>query len=227
MKNIIAYSLWGDGLMYWKGALENIKLNNIYFPDWISRFYIDKTCKKELIETIKGDNVEVILVEMENSFSGMFSRFYAASDPNVNIMLSRDCDSRLSDREFATINEWIASDKDFHIMRDHPFHTVPILGGMWGCRNGLLKNMNNYIAQWDFFAQKGCDQDFLGQLIYPIIKDRALEHSEFGLKYGGDIKPFPTERKNYEFIGDVFDENNVRHPDYWKIIKNYDIRNRI
>jgi hypothetical protein len=25
---------------------------------------------------------------------------------------------------------------------------------------------------------------------------------------------------NYEFVGDVFDENEVRNPDYWKFIKN-------
>ena len=34
------------------------------------------------------------------------------------------------------------------------------------------------------------------------------------------IIPFPTNRNNYEFVGDVFDENEQRHPDYWKIIKN-------
>ena len=32
-------------------------------------------------------------------------------------------------------------------------------------------------------------------------------------------KPFPTARKNYEFVGDVFDENEVRHSEYWKNIQ--------
>jgi len=45
----------------------------------------------------------------------MFWRFWAADDPEVGIMLSRDCDSRISDREIAAINEWLESDKDFHI----------------------------------------------------------------------------------------------------------------
>ena len=47
-----------------------------------------------------------------------------------------------------------------------------------------------------------------------------MEHSEFGLKYKGEIRPFPTKRIDYDFIGDVFDENEVRHPDYWRLIKN-------
>ena len=54
MKNIISFSLWGDHPMYWKGAIENIKLANRFYPGWICRFYIDKNSDKDLIESIKG-----------------------------------------------------------------------------------------------------------------------------------------------------------------------------
>lgn len=223
MKNVIAYSLWGDAPMYWIGALKNIELAKKYFPDWICRFYIDKECSKDLIETIKGDNVETVLIDSKDSFHGMFWRFYAASDKDVNIMLSRDCDSRFSDREVAAINEWLNSNKNFHIMRDHPYHTVPILGGMWGCRNGILHNIVDDIKNWTFFSQKGCDQDFLGQVIYPKVKNDALEHVGFNINFGGYMKPFPTKRENYEYVGDIFDEFDNRHPEYWKIIENVNV----
>jgi hypothetical protein len=224
MKNVIAYSLWGDHPMYWVGALKNIELAHKYFPGWICRFYIDKNSKKDLIDTIKGENVETVLVDSKDSFHGMFWRFYAAADPDVDIFLSRDCDCRFSDREVLAINEWLSTDKDFHIMRDHPYHTVPILGGMWGCRNGILRSdkidILDLINKWTHYSTKGCDQDFLGQVIYPLVKDIAMEHSEFNLQFGGAIKPFPSVRNNYEFVGDVFDENEERHPDYWRLIKN-------
>ena len=224
MKNVIAYSLWGDHPMYWIGALKNIEQAKNYFPGWICRFYIDKNCKQELIDTIVGDNVELVLVDSKDSFDGMFWRFWAAADPDVNIFLSRDCDSRLSSRESVAVNEWLVSDKNFHIMRDHPYHTVPILGGMWGCRGGILRsdkiNILNLINNWSHFTIKGCDQDFLGQVIYPMVKDTTMEHSEFNLRFGGEIRPFPSTRINYEFVGDVFDENDVRHPDYWRLILN-------
>lgn len=222
MKNIVAYSLWGDGAMYWVGALKNIEQVKQYFPGWICRFYIDSNCKQELINTIVGDNVEVILVDSKDSFHGMFWRFWAAEDPEVDIFLSRDCDSRFSEREVEAIKEWLSSDKDFHIMRDHPYHTVPILGGMWGCRNGILRgvNLSASIEKWNQFGRKGIDQDYLGQVIYPFVKERSMEHSEFNLRFGGDIRPFPTQRKDYEYVGDIFDENDERHPDYWKLIKN-------
>jgi hypothetical protein len=226
-KNIVAFSLWGDHPMYWVGALRNIEQIKKYFPNWICRFYIDKNCKTELVDTIKGDNVEVVLVESKDNFHGMFWRFWASEDENVDIFLSRDCDSRFSNREILAIREWLKSDKDFHIMRDHPYHTVPILGGMWGCRNGLMRKigLSNLINNWENYERKGVDQDFLGQIVYPLIKDNALEHSEFGLKYGGEIKNFPINRINYEFVGDVFDENDIRHPEYWKIIERYEYNN--
>jgi hypothetical protein len=154
----------------------------------------------------------------------LFWRFLALDDKDINILLSRDCDSRISDREISAINEWIESDKDFHIMRDHPYHQVPILAGIWGCRNGILSNINDILNEWINYGDKGRyqaeDQDLLGQIIYPIVKDKSMEHSEFNISYGGEIKPFPTIRNNYEFVGDVFDENDLRNPDYWKIIKN-------
>ena len=236
MKNVVAYSLWGDKPIYWIGALRNIELVSKYLPGWICRFYIDKTCNKELIDSIKGDNVEVILMDRDTysyvniserfNHPGLFWRFLPLVDDDINILLSRDCDSRISKREINAINEWLSSDKDFHIMRDHPHHQVPILAGMWGCRNKILKNINDLLKMWSVHRNKGIynaeDQDFLGQIVYPIVKNKAMEHSEFNISYGCEIKPFTSVRKDYEFVGDVFDENDTRHPDYWKIIQLYD-----
>jgi len=232
-KNIISYSLWGDKPIYWVGALRNIELAKEYYPGWICRFYVDKNSRKDLIETLKGDNVEVIIMDTKSyqynnisdrfNHSGLFWRFLALSDNSIDIVLSRDCDSRISQREVDAVNEWLSSDNDFHIMRDHPYHAVPILAGMWGCRNGILSNIEELLEKWYLYEGKGRfqaeDQDFLGQFIYPFIKEKAIEHSEFNLNYGGKTRNFPYIRKDYEFVGDVFDENDVRHPDYWKIIE--------
>jgi len=86
------------------------------------------------------------------------------------------------------------------------------------------KKMLKDIEKWTFFSVKGCDQDFLGQITYPKIINNAIEHIDFNLNFGGNVKPFPTKRENYEYIGDIFNELEERHPDYWKIIKQYENR---
>ena len=62
----------------------------------------------------------------------MFWRFEPAGEEDVDVMISRDTDSRLNLREKFAVEEWLESDKGFHIMRDHPHHGYPVLGGMWG-----------------------------------------------------------------------------------------------
>lgn len=232
---IIVYCIWGNDPIYWIGALENIRLASILYPDWICRFYIDRSSDINLIRSISGNNVEVILMDSkvtnyENisdrfNHSGLFWRFLPLLEKDVNIVISRDCDSRISKREVDAVNEWLSSDKDFHIMRDHPYHQVPILSGMWGSRNNLLLNINELLKKWDTNDTKGMyhaeDQDFLGQVIYPIVVNNSFEHSEFNISYNNIVYNFPTTRVNYEFIGDVFNEKDVRHPEYWKNIKEF------
>jgi hypothetical protein len=56
-------------------------------------------------------------------------------------------------------------------------------------------------------------------VIYPLVFKESIEHSEFGIMYSNSVRNFSTNRINFEFVGDSFDENDVRHPEYWKFIK--------
>lgn len=53
-------------------------------------------------------------------------------DGMVDVMMSRDADSPLFQREVAAVQEWLASDRTFHVMRD-TFHHCKyyILGGIF------------------------------------------------------------------------------------------------
>jgi len=216
MKKIISFSLWGDNPKYTIGAIKNVEQSKTIYPDWICRFYCGKSVPLEITEKLKSyNNVEVIEMDEDGDWSGMFWRFYACEDSDV--MISRDTDSRLSFREKLAVDEWLESDKDFHIMRDHPYHNALILGGMWGARNGILKDINSIINQYNKGNFWQVDQNFLREKIYPIIKDNSFIHDEF-MKFENWSKLFPSERKNKEFVGDVFDSNNVRHPEYYKFL---------
>ena len=68
-------------------------------------------------------------------------RFLPTLDSQVDFFMSRDLDSLIYKREFFAVQEWLKSRKTLHIMRDHPLHKTPILGGMWGMK---LRNLERF-----------------------------------------------------------------------------------
>ena len=51
----------------------------------------------------------------------------------VDVFVSRDLDSRLNAREISAVKEWREhSDLSIHSMRDHPYHSIELLGASWG-----------------------------------------------------------------------------------------------
>jgi hypothetical protein len=211
-KKIISFSLWGTNPKYTYGALRNAELAPEIYPGWICRYYIGKSTPQEIIDELKSkSHVEVVLMDEDGDWNGMFWRFYPISDIDVEIMLSRDCDSRLSYREKCCVDEFVSSNKMFHSMIDHPFHNG-IMGGMWGVKTGILKDMKKLIDDWDKTNTWQTDQSFLNTIIKPIVQDNMLIHDSINLKN------FPTKRENFHFVGEIFDSNDVRGDHYGVLI---------
>lgn len=207
MKKVISFSLWGNSPKYTKGAIENAVLASKIFPDWICRFYIGLSTIQQaptIVETLRSfNNVEIVVMSEEGDWTGMFWRFAPCSDPDVEYMLSRDCDSRLSIREKAAVDDWIRSGKNFHIIRDHPLHLYKILGGLWGAKRPLLKNIDELMADYSKKNYWNIDQEFLGDIVFPMVRNEALVHDEFL-----GLRSIPMPRPGDEFLGEIFDDNN-------------------
>lgn len=213
---VIAFSLWGDDPKYTIGALKNADIASNLYPDWRCRYYVGQSCPDDIVEGLMSrDNCDVIRMEHQGDWTGMFWRFLSASDPLVEVMLSRDTDSRLNKREKEAVDEWLKSDKTFHIMRDHPYHGTEILGGMWGAKRGCIADIGTLIDNYvkgDFWQ---VDQNFLRDIIYNKVKDTCMVHDEFF-----ERKPFPSSRSNKHFVGMAFDENdNPLHPEHMELLK--------
>jgi len=214
---LITFSLWGLDLKYLKGALKNAELARTIYPDWVCRFYVGKSVPFPFIYQLKSmNNVEVVEMDEMGDWRGMFWRFLPASEQGVEAMISRDTDSRLSHREKGAVDEWLASDKGFHIMRDHPWHKYPILGGMWGVKSGVIPNMKELIEGFNQQDEYGTDYVFFNNLIFPNLGENVLVHDEFF-----DGHPFPNPRNNYEFVGQVFDENEETIQEHVDVLKNH------
>jgi hypothetical protein len=221
----ISFSLWGDAPKYTVGAIENAKLCNTYYPEWLVKFFIAPNVPSHLARSLQQFNH--IIIDFCNDLPGplyYFKRFEAADDPNFSATIFRDADSRPSHREVEAVNEWLSSKKSYHIMRDHPHHDFPILGGMWGAKNQqknvsiatLMKTFLSNCKHLDY----GCDQHFLGSLVYPIACQDAMIHDEF---FQG--RQFPSPRHGLQFVGQIFDEHGFTNLDHCELLHDHIIRN--
>lgn len=212
-KKIISFSLWGDNPKYTVGAIKNAELAPIIYPDWNCRFYIAQTVPQAIADKLlELNHVEVVRLNSKQDWEASLWRFYPADETDVAVMISRDTDSRLNWRERAAVDAWMTSDKLFHIMRDHPLHHSPIMAGMWGVKAGLFKDIKGMIKAYLALVNQshinyGIDQQFLANIIYPLVQDRSLVHDEI---FAG--KPFPTERYSCQFVGQAFtaDDSSYR-----------------
>jgi hypothetical protein len=205
---LITFSLWGNDPLYTVGAIRNVEIARQLFPEWTCRFYIANSVPDDVCKKLKELDAELILRINPGSTNSMFWRFEPAADPSVDAMIVRDTDSRLGIREKLAVDEWLESGKKLHVMRDHPYHQVPMLGGMWGCRPVLVPDLFDKINQHinSNPDEKGSDQHFLWSQIFPEFHKDSFIHDPFF-----DKKPFPMEREHdpmVKFIGQVFDEND-------------------
>lgn len=203
MVKVISFSLWGDNNVkhcscndYFIGAIKNAKLALKIYPDFECWFYIHKeTVPENIINELKNiSNTKIIFKYGDlNKIKPMTWRFESIDDPEVEINLSRDTDTRFLLREKLAVQEWIKSDKIFHIMRDHPHHTFCILGGMFGVKkNNIIKSWKNLIdTTITQNTNRDYDQTFLKNIIYPKILNYCFVHSSFNIFKNEYYKPFP------------------------------------
>jgi hypothetical protein len=209
MKRVIAFSLWGSNPKYCVGSVKNASLAKEFYPGWECWFYCGKSVPTETLQSLRESGSRVIVKEEEGDWTGMFWRFEPIADPEVEVMISRDADSRLSNREAKAVNEWLETEKLFHVMRDHPAHSIEILGGMWGARRPILGDMIHLMRAYTKGNFWQVDQNFLKEVVWPRVAYSTYTNDEFFAK-----APFPVKRQGDEFIGQVYDENDVPNSEY-------------
>jgi len=68
-------------------------------------------------------HVKVIVMHaMAEDHSAKLWRFRAFSEPDVELVLVRDVDSRLNARDAASVDDFVRSGFDFHVTADHVAH---------------------------------------------------------------------------------------------------------
>lgn len=210
---VISFSLYGNNPKYTIGAIKNSKLKKTFFPGWEMRIYHNDSVPNYILDQLEGNGVFLINTGFDQGFCNAMWRFAPASE-KVECFISRDCDSRLFERDAVAVQEWLESGKCFHIIRDHPGgHAWEISAGMWGARGCFIENiqdkMNQYIQTSSWVTDRAVDQRFLQEIIYPRAVESLFLHDEY-FNYEGIGTPIKRDRKldDFAFIGEPFDEND-------------------
>jgi len=211
---LISFSLWGSNPKYTVGAIKNAQLAREIYPGWICRFYCANDVPNQIIFQLEEmDNVQLIFMEKPGDWTSMFWRFEPAGEEDIEVVISRDTDSRLNDREKQAVDEWLLSDFGFHIMRDHPWHGYPVLGGMWGAKKGTIPNIKKLMTNFDQTDRYGTDYSFFAQISESIrgnvmVHDEFFENNQQLIKYQGCKPiPFPSPRIEKNFVGKPFESD--------------------
>jgi hypothetical protein len=225
MVKVISVALWGDNPTYTIGTIKNAEQFKRFYTDYEYWVYIHKeSVPHQIIERLKQiPRVKLIFkqgdISSEKCKPRMW-RFEAIDDPDVEVMVVRDTDTRFYLREKLAVDEWLKSNTLFHIMRDHPHHCYEILGGMFGTKKiPEIKSWKELMEPYIQTDIRMYDQNFLREKIYPVIKNNSMIHASFH-RTESHAKPFPINYDSeYHFIGEYVYADDSRSPSHIQALK--------
>lgn len=189
---VFSFCLYGTERNYYIGLLENIKIIHEFFPDF--EIHVFKgICDPSWVL----DNVVV----HETNKVGPVNMFYRVLPiKTVEIGFIRDADSRITERDRWTINRFLGSSKNYHIIRDHYYHRSRIMGGLFGWKKPMPE-LDIVIPET---ANYGDDEALFANDLYPRVVSEALIHTNIRAFVGEHSERIAiAQRGVHDFIGNV------------------------
>jgi hypothetical protein len=180
MNSCVQYCLYGDDPKYTRGVANAIWCQE-HYPGMTCVWNVDDTVPTQVIDWLRRQpNVEIIDRTSLGFRDGqkMLWRFLAL-DPREgewDVLLSRDADSRIYDRESHEVRKWIQDDSSEPVLalHDSGSHSVLLMGGMVGFKiqwPGIADDIIKYCRCTPNRPANGWDQDWLYQRIQPIVDE--------------------------------------------------------
>ncbi|XP_047479639.1 uncharacterized protein LOC125032515 isoform X2 [Penaeus chinensis] len=200
------------------------------YPGWVVWVYTDPRGRENALCPLLRDFPHFYICDVTQlpslgdvtSIHNMIWRTLPLGDERVSAFFVRDTDSLLLERGAAAVREWMSGNKSFHLLRDHPFHGIPVMGGLWGARWDLKthnvsefrKNLTGVrsamIKEAKGKFKKGADQHILGKVLYPKTKGDVMSHDSYYCKVFPDgFRPFPIQREGGHYLGNYMNQPNL------------------
>jgi hypothetical protein len=181
------------------------------YPGWVMRLALDETVPADFVAVMRSLQVDVRLQPAGQPLRQRLCwRFLVANDPAVGRFQVRDCDSVFSLREVRAVDDWIASGRWFHVIRDWWTHTDLMLAGLWGGVAGVLPDLAPLLAGYQTGKAEtpNIDQWFLRDCVWPLVRRHVLVHDRLFAVEGRVTLPDP--QGNFHVGQDEFSAHRRR-----------------
>lgn len=229
---LVSFCLFGKDPddIYYRGLFKNLDMYAAWKPGWKIRLYLGDTPANDLeflAQLAEYADLDIHWCEGEaEDWKSTFWRFRALKDPSYDFYLFRDVDSRPILRERLAVEAWLKSDRNYHIMRDHPRHGAPLLAGMWGVKAPEANKLSRLFPD-SLSGEKSyymVEQDFLRHTVWPRARMSVLQHVDCEWTFKTQSYPFPVKRSAEGFVGEGFLGNGQpRYPKHRFELKDKDV----
>jgi hypothetical protein len=182
LKKILSFSLYGKNNKYIEKFIYNTPAYLEYFFDYEIVLYADIEIHDRIHKHCIENGIRLVLKERLGESDGMFWRYLPIIEQMGDLCLVRDVDYRPCRYELDLVNSFIDSSFEFHIIRAHHDHRMPIMGGLFGIKKTLYKQFKNGYREWSKFnvfenVVYNDDQLFLGNYVYKMVWNKAMIHT--------------------------------------------------
>lgn len=235
MVNAFSFCLYGpENPRYYPGMLENVYLAGKYFPDWKVYIYYAPDVSDRMVNHLRACSSVVLIPTGITGSKNMIHRFFAIDEPEVDLMIVRDADSRLHWKDRWAIREFVTSPCIAHTIRDNVEHTAKMMGGLWGLKKAsgihVQSEYASYIEDTSRGHRNAHDQNFLADVIYPKVLPYLLVHYSQAPIFNGEIHTvqFPFEWTNDVYCGRIeSDYIDMPQPPFKRIARFTSVSTRV
>jgi len=220
-KRVFSYCIYGTQAKYCLGMIKNLEQIKELFPEYETWIIIGNDVPQSYIDKyISYKNVKLIHTNI-NTGRLMAYRLFPLDNPLVELMFTRDADSRFSERDIWCMNEFIKSDYRVCTIRDHWWQQSQIQMGQSGFKRleGIdIQNWHSeFCRKYNNIDGYSNDQNFANEYIYNRYFNDLLVFSEYAQFSGENICKIDVNRANeFDFCGNVrlFKEDDMT--EYWE-----------
>jgi hypothetical protein len=224
--HIFAFCIYGTAPKYCKGLLKNLQLITTTFPEFETWIAVgDDVPDAYRSAYLSFPRVRLFPLPFHDGRL-MSQRFFFIDDPDVDCMIVRDADSRITPRDLWCIRRFLetSSKEGYRIftIRDHRYHGREIMGGQWGMYKiqdlSLRRAYEQFQSIYTDLAGYNSDQEFLKRYLYTPYRALCVAYTSGHIFPDEHAEPISVERNGpHDFCGNVI-EYNEKGEEYYGFI---------